>query len=92
MIEPALAAMGGAGELPPAMEEGVVAESLPNDPARMNVMPCAIERGDGAPRLRRVPYNGSADIVGPGMADGYFIVPRGIERVTEGERLRFFTM
>ncbi len=90
LVEPALAALGGMLDLPPHFEEGLAAETFRNNPERMNVMPCAIERGGGAPVIRRVPYHGSADIIGPGGADGFFLVPRGTECVNEGDRLRFF--
>jgi len=91
-VEPAVAAASGRAELPPRFEVGVMDESFDNKPGRMNVMPCYIRRGDGAPRVVRCPYHGSADIIGPAEADGYFIVPRGQERVEQGEELRFFTI
>lgn len=90
LVAPAMAAMSGATELPPVLEEGVAAQGFKNKPERMNVMPCAIEQRDGVNLVRRCPYHGSADIVGPSAADGYFIVPRGTERVQEGDTLRFF--
>lgn len=91
-VEPAIAAAAGREELPPRLETGVMDEGFDNKPGRMNVMPCYVRRGRGAPRIVRCPYHGSADIVGPSEADAYFIVPRGQERVEEGEELSFFTI
>ncbi len=91
-VEPAIAAASGHTELPPRLETGIMEESFRNKPGRMNVMPCHVRRGEGAPRLSRCDYHGSADIVGPAEADAYFIVPRGRERVEKGEALRFFAI
>jgi molybdopterin molybdotransferase len=90
IVEPALAAMGGLRASLPRFETGRSAEGFPNKPARMNVMPCRIDQDDGGVLIRRQPYHGSADIVGPAEADGYFVVPRGTEYVREGQTLRFF--
>ncbi len=90
LVAPAMAAMSGATDLPPRFEEGVAAEGFKNNPARMNVMPCTVERRDGVSALRRCQYHGAADIVGASAADAYLVVARGIEQVREGERLRFF--
>ncbi|MFW6189852.1 MAG: gephyrin-like molybdotransferase Glp [Planctomycetota bacterium] len=92
LVAPALAAMAGHAELPPRLETGRMGEGFENKPERMNVKPCSIERGPDGPLLRRQPYHGSADIVGPARADGYFIVPRGTEYVEEGRELEFFTI
>jgi len=92
LAEPALAAMAGRTELPPFLEEGTIAEGFKNKGERMNVVPCRIERSAAGPLLRRQPCHGSADLVGPAQADGYFIVPRGVERVAQGDRLRFFAI
>jgi molybdopterin biosynthesis enzyme len=45
---------------------------------------------DGRALVEPVPYNGSADIVGPAAADAYFEVPRGTERLERGDTVRFF--
>ncbi len=92
LLDGALAAMGGVQELPPALEVGRAGESFANRPARMNVIPCIVQRGPDGPVLRRQPYNGSADVVGPSRGDGFFIVPPGAERVSKGQELRFFTL
>jgi molybdopterin biosynthesis enzyme len=76
----------------PCFEEGAVAEGFANKGERMNVLPCRIERPAGRPLLRVLAHHGSADIVGTNTADGYLIVPRGVERVAAGQRLRFFTI
>jgi molybdopterin molybdotransferase len=90
LAEPALAAMAGRTELPPTFEEGAAAEAFANQGERMNVLPCRVERCAGGPLLRLLPHHGSADLAGPSAADGFLIVPRGVERVTAGDRLRFF--
>jgi molybdopterin molybdotransferase len=88
---PLLVAMAGRTELPPRFGEGAAAESFANKGERMNVLPCRTERaGPAGPLLHLLPHHGSADIVGPVAADGYLIVPRGVESVTAGQRLRFF--
>ncbi len=92
LVEGALAAMGGVPEPPPSLRTGRMGESFNNKPARMNVMPCAIREAEERHLIFRHPYHGSADIVGPAEADGYFIVPRGTERVEEGESLQYFTI
>ena len=91
LAEPALAAMAGHTDLPPRLQEGTVAEGFANNGDRMNVLPCRIEGSPGGPLLRLQPHHGSADLVGPGQADGFFVVPRGVQRVAAGDRLRFFT-
>ena len=72
------------------LEEGTVAAAFDNKGERMNVLPCRIERTAHGPVLRPQPHHGSADLVGPAGADGFYIVPRGVEHVAAGERLRFF--
>ncbi|MHC4592494.1 MAG: molybdopterin molybdotransferase MoeA [Planctomycetota bacterium] len=90
LVAPAIAAMSGEAHLPPVFREGIAAEDFGNKPQRTNFMPCTIEHQDGVNVLRRCKYHGSGDIVGPSAADGYFLVPRGVERVRKGDRLRFF--
>jgi len=90
LVAPAIAAMSGASELPPFFEEGVMAEGFRNKPERMNVMPCTVERHEGLAALRLCRFHGAADIMGPSKANAYLIVPRGVEYVRQGERLRFF--
>ncbi len=90
LVAPAVAAMSGRTDLPPLLREGVLGETLRNKPGRMNVIPCLVEERDGVSVLRRCPFHGSGDIVGPSGADAYYIVPRGTEELREGDRLRFF--
>ena len=90
LAEPALAAMAGRTELPPLLEEGAVAAAFANNPDRMTLMPCRIERSAEGALLSLRPHHGSADLLGPGEADGFLIVPRGVEHVAAGARLRFF--
>jgi len=90
LVASALAAMGGVRDLPPRFKTGVMAEGFRNDAERMNVMPCVLEQAAGVLHVRRAPYHGSADIVGPSAADGYFVVPRGVERVAEGDEVQLF--
>ncbi len=92
LVEGALAVLSGAANPPPRLEEGVSAESFPNKPARLNVRPCMVDRSRVPPLLHRCACHGSADIVGPSRADGYFLVPRGAERVEKGQSLRFFSL
>lgn len=92
LVEGALAVLAGVQDPPPHLETGVSAEGFANRPARMNVKPCTVDRSQAPPALRRCSYHGSADIVGPGEADGYLLVPRGTERVEEGQGLRFFAL
>jgi molybdopterin molybdotransferase len=91
LAEPALAAMAGRTELPPVLEEGTAAAAFENKPDRMSVIPCRIERSARGPLLSLQHHHGSADLLGPGEADGFLIVPRGVEHVAAGDRLRFFT-
>jgi molybdopterin molybdotransferase len=90
LVAPAIAAMSGASDLPPFFEEGVMAEGFGNKPERMNVMPCMVERREGLATLRRCHFHGAADIMGPSTANAYVIVPRGVDYVQEGQKLRFF--
>jgi molybdopterin molybdotransferase len=92
LVAPALAAMSGDPEPGTDFQIGRMAEGFNNKPRRMNVKPCRVERTADGPRIRRQPYHGSADIVGPSEADGYFLIPRGTERVEEGQEVRFFTI
>jgi molybdopterin molybdotransferase len=90
LVAPALAAAAGHRDPGPHFLEGIACEGFPNKPARMNVVPCIVERDGGLNRLHRGSSHGSADIAGPSNAEAYFIVPRGTEYVEEGQELRFF--
>jgi molybdopterin molybdotransferase len=92
LVAPAVAAMSGATELPPLFREGSAAEDFDVRATRMSVIPCKVSRRDSVNVLHRCTYHGSADIVGASEADAYMVVPRGSERVNEGDRLRFFVI
>jgi len=90
LLRPALAMMSGAEETLPIYKTGRMRVGFRNKPGRENFKPCRIEVQDGNNYIIPVPYQGSADIVGPSAADAYFVVPRGVEEVKAGQLMEFF--
>ena len=90
LLRAVLALMSGAQELPPVYQTGQVRESLRNRPERKNFRPCRVEVRNGINHIVPVPYTGSADIMGPSVANAYMVVQRGVEQVEPGDILEFF--
>lgn len=56
---------------------------------RLAYVPCQLDR-DGA--IQRVNYHGSAHLLALHQADGFFLVPQGASKLSQGERVEFLSM
>jgi len=90
LLRAVLARMAGAEELLPPCKTGRVSEAFRNKPDRKSFKPCRIEVRDGVNFIVPVAHQGSADIMGASGGSAFFVVPRGVERVEEGQIMEFF--
>ncbi len=91
---PLLARLAGMASpaAPAAAPEAVMAEGFARAAGREEFLPARIEghdRGRGLPRIRRCGSGGSARLLPLSRADGLLWLSAAVERVREGDRVRF---
>lgn len=68
--------------------EATVTEDLQHSPERRSYLPAFVWFAEGRTFVRRVPWEGSSDLVGFARANALLIVPEGVTSVKAGERAR----
>lgn len=87
-VLPALQRMLGSRELPLLSLEATATEEIAHSPERRSYLPAFVWFDEGRALVRRVPWEGSSDLVGFARANALCIVPEGVASVRAGERVR----
>lgn len=87
-VLPALRRMLGCREEGLPLLEATVSEEAKHSPERRSYLPAFVWFADGRAFVRRVPWEGSSDLVGFARANALLIVPEGVASVKAGERAR----
>lgn len=87
-VTPLLRALGGQTELAPRFAEARLAEDVRGGAKVTRFLPAEI-RGDWTGvTVRLVPWQGSGDLAANGRANGFVVLPLGVESFTAGETVR----
>ncbi len=87
-VLPALHRMLGCREEHLPLIEATVTEPVRHARDRRSYLPAFLWFADGRAFVRRVPWEGSSDLVGFARANALLIVPEGVASVKEGERVQ----
>ena len=87
-VLPALRRMLGCRDEHLPRIEATVTEPVRHATDRRSYLPAFLWFADGQAFVRRVPWEGSSDLVGFARANALLIVPEGVASVTEGERVQ----
>ena len=87
-VTPMLRALGGVTDLPPRFAEATLAQDVRGGARVTRFLPAEI-RGDWqGVSVRLVPWHGSGDLAANGRANGFAVLPAGMERFAAGETVR----
>ncbi len=87
-VLPALRRMLGYREEHLPLFEATMTEDARHSPERRSYLPAFVWFAEGQAFVRRVPWEGSSDLVGFARANALLIVPEGVVSVKAGERAR----
>ncbi len=80
----------GTSGLYPTVFNGTLKFNFKKKIDRMHFVPCKVKVGDGHLEIDRVRYNGSGDFTALSKANGFFIAPKEIEKLSEGSVVKCF--
>ncbi|GBC76680.1 Molybdopterin molybdenumtransferase [bacterium HR08] len=87
-VLPALRRMLGCREERLPLIEATVTEDAKHSTERRSYLPAFVWFSEGQAFARRVPWEGSSDLVGFARANALLVVPEGVASVSAGERAR----
>ena len=87
-VAPLLRALCGRTDLPPRFAEARLAEDLPGGTKVTRFLPAEITGDWAGVTVRPVPWQGSGDLAANARANGFVVLPLGIESFARGETVR----
>ena len=87
-VTPLLRALGGRTELPPRFAEARLAEDVRGGAKVTRFLPAVISGDWAGVTVRLVPWQGSGDLAANGRANGFVVLPLGVESFPAGETVR----
>ena len=87
-VTPLLRALAGQTELPPRFAEARLAEDVRGGAKVTRFLPAEIAGDWQGITVRLVPWQGSGDLAANGRANGFAVLPTGVERFNAGETVR----
>ncbi|HLI76969.1 MAG TPA: gephyrin-like molybdotransferase Glp [Acidobacteriaceae bacterium] len=85
---PLLRALGGRTELAPRFAEARLAEDVRGGAKVTRFLPALVEGDWAGVTVRPVPWQGSGDLAANARANGFVVLPLGVERFSAGETVR----
>ena len=87
-VTPLLRALAGQTELPPRFAEARLAEDVRGGAKVTRFLPAEIAGDWQGVTVRLVPWQGSGDLAANGRANGFAVLPAGVEHFSAGETVR----
>jgi molybdopterin molybdotransferase len=83
-----LRALGGQTEIAPGFVEAQLAEDVKGGTRVTRFLPAVVESDWKHVSVRVVPWQGSGDLAANARANGFVVLPSGVERFVAGENVR----
>jgi molybdopterin molybdotransferase len=87
-VAPMLRALGGQTEIAPRFVEARLAEDVKGGARVTRFLPAVVESDWKHVSVRVVPWQGSGDLAANARANGFVVLPNGVERFAAGESVR----
>ena len=87
-VTPVLRALGGQTEVAPRFVEALLAEDVKGGTHVTRFLPAIMEGDWKGTSVRVVPWQGSGDLAANARANGFVVLPGGVERFVAGESVR----
>jgi molybdopterin molybdotransferase len=87
-VAPMLRALCGQSQIAPRFTEALLAEAVTGNPRVTRFLPAVVESDWKQVSVRVVPWQGSGDLAANARANGFVVLPKGIERFVAGEAVR----
>jgi molybdopterin molybdotransferase len=83
-----LRALCGQTEIAPRFVEALLAEEVKGNERVTRFLPAVVESDWKQASVRVVPWQGSGDMAANARANGFVLLPKGVERFVAGEAMR----
>lgn len=87
-VAPMLRALGGQSAIAPQFIEALLAEDVKGGTRVTRFLPAVVESDWKQVSVRVVPWQGSGDLAANARANGFVVLPNGVERFVAGESVR----
>jgi molybdopterin molybdotransferase len=87
-VAPMLRALCGQSHMAPRFVEALLAEGVKGNPRVTRFLPAVVDSDWKQVSVRVVPWQGSGDLAANARANGFVVLPSGIERFVAGEAVR----
>jgi molybdopterin molybdotransferase len=87
-VAPMLRALNGQTEIAPTFVEAKLAEDVKGGTRVTRFLPAVVESDWKQVSVRVVPWQGSGDLAANARANGFLVLPNGVERFVAGESVR----
>jgi molybdopterin molybdotransferase len=87
-VAPMLRALGGQAEIAPRFVEARLAEDVKGGTRVARFLPAVVESDWKHVTVRVVPWQGSGDLAANARANGFVVLPNGVEKFAAGESVR----
>jgi molybdopterin molybdotransferase len=87
-VAPMLRALCGQTEIAPRFVEALLAEEVKGNERVTRFLPAVVESDWKQASVRVVPWQGSGDMAANARANGFVLLPKGVERFVAGEAMR----
>ncbi len=87
-VAPMLRALCGQTEIAPRFVEALLAEEVKGNERVTRFLPAVVESDWTQASVRVVPWQGSGDLAANARANGFVVLPKGVERFVAGEAVR----
>src|SRR5215469_4804602 len=87
-VTPMLRALGGQTEIAPRFVEALLAEDVRGETRVTRFLPSVLQGNWKQVSVRVVPWHGSGDLAANARANGFVVLPNGVERFSAGESVR----
>ena len=87
-VAPMLRALAGQTEIAPRFVEAKLSEDVKGGTRVTRFLPAVVESDWKQVSVRAVPWKGSGDLAANARANGFVVLPNGVERFTAGESVR----
>ena len=87
-VAPMLRALCGQTEIAPRFVEALLAEEVKGNERVTRFLPAVVESDWKQASVRVVPWQGSGDMAANARANGFVVLPKGVERFVAGEAMR----
>jgi molybdopterin molybdotransferase len=87
-VAPMLRALAGQTEIAPRFVEAKLADDVKGGTRMTRFLPAVVESDWKHVSVRVVPWQGSGDLAANARANGFVVLPRGVEKFIAGESVR----